>query len=345
MSQGAQHLRIRFFSMACFALLGLPVQAQPLSLTVDDLSGGIFAGALTHTAVTLSGERHSYARILWQLSARGRVLVHGERDVVFDGEETITLTLPIAPPPLRPGLSLRATLAIDGVAAADALPTRLYATDVVLYGPDVLRAERDHFATMHIQLFDLIGRTAEIFDQLNIPYHRLSRDKLNSVVPHGLLAIGAGVRLDQSPTLSHLLLEHARKGGRVLLLQPASGALALEEMAGDAMPRAAAWWFSDAPSFATMDGGDVRFLQQGGQRLRLREQRGVLSLLVVGQAEGNWSWTGLSFKETQGSLVVCTLPLSESVDNHPVAQLMLGKLLTLASAFPSNLYNTNKGSK
>ena len=205
------------------------------ALTVDIVNNGraIFASENSPYSITLTAKPNSLVDISWKLTSLGRTLSSGVQSIRLNSSTNVKANLPLRTPPVKSGVKVNAQLIIDVVYSTDSTIKEHYEFELDIYGANIFLPEQKIYQQLNIQLFDPIGQTSNIFNKLKIPYNTLSRSKLINFSDKGLIVIGADVDINQYRGLPTILIELARKGHQLLILQPASATLPLSELASD----------------------------------------------------------------------------------------------------------------
>lgn len=312
--------------------LSAPTLAQPLTPISGNSWGGIFADQVTLYEINLSGERNSSTSISWKIISKGRTLSNGQQTIKFAKDESLTTILPLKTPPLKPGITLEAQLIVEEVNKSKRKGRILYQSKLVIYGPDILLTDRNLDQNLNIQLFDPIGKTSKILSGLKIPYKARTKSQLLNLKAKGLIILGAGIALDRQRGLVSALIELAEKGHRVLILQPVSGNIPFSPVTGSDIQPSRISFAGDSvvPSFAkgyTWITNDP----EKNRGLALSSHRQSVSAKIAEYPQAHWDWLQLNYHQSGGQIIVCMLPFVEYIDDNPVPQIILSRLLTYAN--------------
>lgn len=332
-------IKIYFLCVKLTALffLSAPTLAQPLTITSGKVWGGIFADQVTHYEIILSGERNSSTSISWKLISKGRALSSGQQTIRFANDESLTTTFPLKTPPLKPGISLQAQLIVEEDNKSKGKNLVLYRSKLVIYGPDILLTDRNLDQNLNIQLFDPIGKTSKILSGLKIPYKSRTKSQLLNLKAKGLIILGAGIALDRQRGLISAVIDLAKKGQRVLILQPVSGNIPFSLVTGSDIQPSRISFAGDSvvPSFAkgyTWITNDP----EKNRGLALSSHRQSVSVKIAEYPQAHWDWLQLYYHQSGGQVIVCMLPFVEYIDDNPIPQIILNRLLNYANNRANN---------
>lgn len=327
-------IKNRFLWIKVTILLFLFIPTYVLSLTIETGSPwrGIFADKVVPYEIILTGKQNSYASLTWRLSSKGRVLSSGQQAIRFGSGNTVTTTLPLQTPPLKQGISIEAQLIIEVADETHSEQKTDYKSKLNIYGPDLLLTNRHFYQQLNIQLFDPIGNTAKIFDDLKIPYVARSKAQLVNLTEKRLIVVGAGVALDQQRGLIDTLIEHARNGQRVLILQPITGDFSVSDLSTNSKIRPSTMSFTDdsvVQSFA--QGYDWITNTSKTHGISLLNHRQTVLAQIAKHNRNNWDWLQINFDQSGGKLIICMLLFDRYIDTGPVPQIIFIRLLAYAN--------------
>lgn len=310
-------------------LLSIPCTAQSITIEFEDSWGGIFAGRKTPYEITLSEKDAAYVSLSWKLVAKGRTLSSGQQEVRFRNTRVVTTSLPLSSPALKSGIKIEADLFIEAVVNEE--QKKLFKRKIELYGPDVLLNKQYIFDEFNIYLFDPLGNTTKIFDELGITYTKRSKNQVQNIKEKGLLVIGEGVELDKQRGLITTTIELASRGWPVLILQPRSGTIPIPKLSFGSEVDISRLSFANNSIVKTFS---EDYLWAKNDQVNLRyitlTQRHLATEVQISEEQG-WSWFHLEFDGSDGRILVCMLPFSEHASTNPVPMLILSRLLVYAN--------------
>ncbi len=334
---------MRYFTI--FQVLVLVSVFPPIAhaLSLETMTGweGIFAGKVTPYEIRLKSKQNQYLHLSWTLNLKGRILSRGEQDVRFLGHDTVSLNLPLHPPPLKPGIKLDADLFLDLTGGEQSDERIRQKFKLKLYGPDPLLSELPRLKKLNIRLYDPNGHTSEIFDNLKIPYTAVSKSELSDSHVKGLLVVGIGLTFKRQTGLLDLLVKQAEKGDRILILQPVSGSFPLPGATGENVGLPSSIAFSDQRIFSRFADGlawnSIASVKTSGLRIEPLYQ--AVMVQVVESAQDGWSWVDIFYNRSGGRFIVSMFPFEKHIRNGPVPQLMFAHLLAYIAGQPVNEFS------
>ena len=310
-------------------LFFVPTSAQCLTINDENTWGGMFAGEVVPYEITLTGKQNSYVSLHWKLKSKGRTLSNGQKPIRFGSGDTVTTTLPLQAPSIKPGISLEAKLIIEMVDGVDSSQVVLHESKINIYGPDLFLTDRYFYQQLNIRLFDPVGKTSKIFNDLKIPYQLWSKSQLMNSVEKGLIVVGAEVDLDNQRGLISELIKLSREGQHVLILQPSSGDVSISQLSEETSIQPSTIYFSDNSVVQSFAKG-YRWITDdaiNGHGIALQSYRQAVLAKILEDGQRGWQWLSISFDQSGGRFIICMLPFLEYMGQGPVPQIIFSRLL------------------
>ncbi|MBU2885164.1 hypothetical protein KO507_05235 [Gilvimarinus agarilyticus] len=309
----------------------IPSHALALTISNDNSWSALFGGKAAQYEISLLGLANSQVSIHWELSVKGRVLSRGQGRAGLDRDGLGVVQLTLAAPKLTPSAVVSGQLSVVVFEKDNTDPIAQKKIALNIYGQDVLWAERQALGTRQIQLFDPSQATAKAFKSLQLPYNLISKSQLLNVATPGLIVIGTGLALNDVRGLTSVLLELARNGQKVVILKPVSGVFPLYD-SSDFTRFPTAMSLSDHLPLPQLRGLTWPELNSTlTYRLNPSYSDSEAEVEVIPETQTGWSWLQLDYAGSGGRLIVCTVPLIERIDESPVPQIVLARLLANAS--------------
>lgn len=306
-----------------------PELAQSLTIKSTNTWNGIFADTATPYEIVLSGEQNTHYSLTWTLKSKGRTLSNGRQTIRFSNSNAIATTLPLRTPPVKSGVNVEAELIITIINEVNSEQSTRYETKLNIYGPDLLLTDKHFYKKLNIQLFDPIGKTAKIFDDLKIPYETRTKSQLINIKQKGLIIVGEETALDQERGLINSLIKLASQGQRVLILQPSSGEIPIPELSTHAGIQTSSMSFANdsivqsfAKGYAWIEDSSIKT-----HGITLDSHRQMISARIVKNQPTNWDWFQLNFNQSGGQFIICMLSFTKHIDKNPVPQIIFSQLL------------------
>lgn len=316
-----------------------PISAQSVVVENSNAWSGIFAGEEVPYQITLSGKPHSHTAISWKLTTKGRTLSVGQQSIQFADSATVVASLSLRMPALKSQIKIPATLEIDVSDNDQYASTTSYEFKINIYGSDLLLTERNAFQQLDIRLYDPVGKTAKLFKLLTIPFTSLTKDELLGSRQQGLIVLGSAIALNPERGMVDRLIELAANGRAILIFQPSSGAIPMPGRFAHSEKQASAVSFADDSVIETFASG-CKWISNDPMRLfglDISSYREETVAEITQYKESSWSWLHIAFGQTDGRFTVCMLPVVEHASDSPVAQIILGRLLTFAGSRHSDV--------
>lgn len=309
----------------------IPSHTLALTISNDNSWSALFGGKPTQYEVSLLGLSNAQVSIHWELTVKGRVLSRGQGQADLDSGGLGVMQFTLAAPKLTPSAVVGGQLSVVAFGKDNADPIAHKKIALNIYGQDVLWAERQALGTRRIQLFDPSQVTAKAFKSLKLPYNQISKSQLLNSASPGLIVIGTGLALDEVRGLTPVLLELARTGRTVVILQPTSGTFPLYD-SPDFTRLPTAMSLSEHFPLPLLHGLTWPKLNSTlTYRLNPSYSDSGAEVEVIPETRTGWSWLQLDYARSGGRLIVCAVPLIERIDESPVPQILLARLLANAS--------------
>lgn len=266
-------------------------------------------------------------RVQWHYSANQRTLDRGEFQVGRKDQTQVEITLRV--PKVRDGVIFKTELTVTYVPRGKNAAEATFEKTLWLFPEDPFVDHRETLKELNLSLFDPEGRTAELFEKIDLPHQRIrNAAALNDGAEHSYVIVGEGTSLIRNRGLAERLLNVAESGGTVLLLAPSEGAIPLPGTDDDLQP------------------GELRFCQHNvirefdkrldpkflpgtddfaGSKVTLRTRLGRIGMEV--SEDGEWPWLAIEYPETKGRLVFCGFSLVKHWNDGPTPRFLLNRIL------------------
>lgn len=331
--------RVQFFKGVIFLCLFMPSVVSALTVDAESHWGGIFAGRQTPYTVSLTSDKNSSVFLSWKLISNNRILSKGQEAIRFTSDEPVTRHILLQTPKMKPGAVLKAKFMIEAIDIEDPDIKAYLEISLDLYGDNIFIAEQTIYQQMKIQLFDPAGETAKLMTALQLPFQSVAKQQLFNQAAQGLIVVGAGIELDQHRGLMVGLIELARQGRKILILQPRSGIIPLTELSSKQS--------SQAPALSLRNNSLIQSFAKGyvwvaddlknNYAMTLDNHRQSIFLRITPYRADDWQWLLLNFAQAEGQMIVSMLPFNAYIKNYPIAQIIFAQLLVYANGQLSDL--------
>ena len=205
-----------------------------------------------------------------------------------------------------------------------------------------------------MSVFDPAGKTAELFNTLELPFTELANISTLERLESGVLIIGEGVSFREERALSTAMLELTARGVPVICLAPGEGDLLIPSPDPAAKISPSSVLLQNAEAIRRLDKrlDAVQWMANAAapaNTIALNRQGSQL-LGEVASAPDGWSWIEIQFanqnkiRETNPRCVVCCFPLIERWDDGPTPRYLLVRLLEcVAPSESSHVASERKG--
>jgi hypothetical protein len=208
-------------------------------LTVKPLEkwSGVFADRQIDFHYVVNVENGFKGRLGWALSINRRTVSRGERAVEATPQEPARVTVPLRIPHVKEGVILEARL-VASVFSDDAVGKEVkHEKRLWIFHADPFADRSVWLENLKITLFDPEGKTAQVFEQANIPFHSARSVASLEELSEGLVIIGEGTSLEVQRDLPEMMLKVAASGLPVLCLASSEGAIVMPGADGSQQPR------------------------------------------------------------------------------------------------------------
>ncbi len=267
-------------------------------------------------------------RIHWHYSANQRTLFRGEFEIGRDGQTEAEVRLRV--PSVRDKVIFKTELTVAYVPRGENAETATLKKTLWLFPEDPFVDQRKVFKDRRVAIFDPEGRTAELFDEIELPYQRIRHAAASGdPTEHSYVIIGEGTSLVRNRGLADRLLRFAAAGGTVLMLAPSDGTLPLPGEGDE--PRPGELRFRQHHVIREFDNRlDSKFLPGtsdfAGSKVTLRTRLSRVGMEV--SEDGDWPWVMIEYPNTKGRFIFCGFNIVKNWNNGPTPRFLLNRLLT-----------------
>jgi len=305
------------------------VAAEPLALAPTSTRTNVFAGRDAMLGVVFRGGEPAAGRLVWTLTALGRTLAGGTRDVRHDGGPATIAEVAVAIPEVKEGVVVEAAFTaifvdIEGTRLASLTrPVRVFSADPFVDRTRWLEA-------LELVLIDPRGDTERVLTTAGVPFTLASSEAGIAAARPRIIVVGEGASWLDRPDLPALAHRFAASGVPVLCLAPQDGTLSLSGMADVegvavatrfALERAGIVGILDP----RLDGGD--WVAKGRAimtRLSIvaAGDRAMIRIAAAADDPGGWPWLEIDYADRAASatLVVCGYGIVSHWDETPAAR-------------------------
>lgn len=299
------------------------------TISIRESWSNVFGGRPGTFHVSVTGPNAFAGRLGWQLAANGRTLVRGETDIAVGPAVPGAVAIRIPVPEVKPGVILQTRLSLlvsDANGDAGHLDKTLW-----VFPEDALANRSQWLKALRLALFDPAGKTARLFDGLEIPYSGIRTVESLSELKDGVVIIGEGLSFNDHRGLATAVLRAAASGVGVLCLAPAAGAFELPSSVSRDLPPPAAMEFHRETIVRQLDKRlDPEGWAPEGQStvcgLALRGEPGQV-LAQVAKARAGWPWIELCYPRNNAKVVVCGFGIVSGWAESPTPRYLLVKVL------------------
>lgn len=264
----------------------------------------------------------------WHYSANQRTLARGEVELRRSDSGIVEVTLQV--PKVRNGVIFQTDLAVAYVPRGTKDETATLTKLLWLFPEDPFADQRETLKERSLSLFDPEGRTADLFEKMELPHQRIrNTSALDDRDRYSYVIVGEGTSLIRNRGLAERLLSFAASGGSVLMLAPSEGVIPMPGEAEETRPGELR--FRQHQVIRDFDKRlDARFLPAtdgfAGSKISLRTRLNRIGLVV--SESGEWPWLTIEYPETNGRFIFCGFSLIKHWENGPTSRHLLNRILT-----------------
>jgi hypothetical protein len=270
-------------------------------------------------------------RLNWSFSSMGRIISRGQTGLNLAPSQSATNRILLQVPPVKAGVVMPAKLSVSIVADDNRPVAASLEKPLWIFPDDAFDGQRANLKARHIYLFDPGQKTAQRFEQAQVPFEAVYNADTLSSVNNGLLIIGEGLDFKDYPALAPQIMQAASSGGaRVLCLAPSGGNLdipGLSQVTGPAPFTLAlhrnVWmksldrkldWLAWPPDGAVV----ISSIRLSGPTVGRGE---------VCAGDAGWCWLELEWDHPAGRVLMCGCSIINKWDVSPAPRFLLARLM------------------
>ncbi len=254
-------------------------------------------------------------------------------------QRPVQVVVPIIAPHVKQGVILQARLVVS-VHQDDAAGKAVEHEKRIWIFPNDPFADRSEWLeNLKITLFDPEEKTADIFDEANIPFKVARNVTSLEECRDGLIVIGEGASLEDYRGLPETMLQLASSGLPVLCLAPSEGAVEISATSDRLRIRPRAVSLRRRDVIAELDKRlDAVAWPQckmalGGLAFRIEVDRVLAEVSQGGRA---WPWVEVDYQKKGGRLLVCGFGVIEHWESGPTPRFLLVRMFERLTKKTSN---------
>lgn len=289
-----------------------------------------FGGTQTVFHAEIAASNAFRGQLQWSLTLANRAVARGAAAVVLESGGATSGDIPLTMPDIKEGLVSPVTLTVDLVADGSQTPAAHLERALWIFAADPFTDRQAWLKTLDIRLFDPERHTAEIFEQMRIPFTPLHTADAIAELRAGLLVVGEGASFQDYRALGALLVEAAARGLPVLCLAPSGGAFALPGANPTETPNPRALILKRAAVIRELDKRlDAQTWRDDfpatRRTLTLKPQQERI-LAECGDSTDGWPWLEAPFEKAPGRLIVCGFDLIARWESGPTPRYLLARI-------------------
>jgi hypothetical protein len=342
--------RMLSLSVGVLTLLGLIVALSPCvgadedGPTIEARSNwsNVFGGKEATWQYQVKAPRAFKGQAVWKLTREGRVLSRGEVGLAAGPDKPAPIKVALTLPRVKNGVVLEAKLTLSLVADKEDKAAASQERTIWIFPEDPFYLHSKWLKELKIHLFDPEKKTLKVLEKAGVPFDEVGNVENIAELKEGVLVVGEGVSLKESPALPELLLQAAARGMPVLCLAPSEGTLPIPgvDKGKGPLPGSLSWRRSnvvgeidkrlDARSWS---GGEMI-----ASTISLTAGEGVVQGEIA--PVGGWPWMEASYAETHGRLIVCGFAIIRQWEASPTPRFLFERLLERVSEKPAKQSDT-----
>ncbi|MDA3798435.1 MAG: hypothetical protein PF692_05065 [Kiritimatiellae bacterium] len=310
--------------------IGTFCNAEPIISDITE-SQCWFAGSEVKNAFSISGVETDRLSGQWRLSIANHTVMRGEAALNTAGgiaPFNISFTLPEVKSGIIADLIL--DLSVIDVDSGNKLVT----TNKIIksFSQDTFVDMNKWLKSLDIVLFDPEKTTAELFDNLKIPYRFTKNTDALTEINQGIVIVGEGVSLNENKGLWNVLVDVASRNVPVLCLALRDGEMKIPGIGTtDNSPKPSALTIKRYQAITDLNKSLDR-QSWCGERMVASQSvifKGERDQVIASIEEGskNWLWLEQSFEGSTAKLVLCQFQIIKNWKQSPVPQYLLLNIL------------------
>ena len=302
---------------------------KPVEITYREQITNFWGEREVKLHLVVSAQEAFAGELDWSLLAAGRTLIRrtSEIEVAAGGKAEVEVRCTL--PPVKDGviypIELRAWAGVMDKEPAAELRVRFH-----LYGTNPFADQQEWLRSLKCQVFDPEHKTAEAFENLEIPFERITNLATIEDLRGGVLIIGEDVAWEDYGKLGPTLLSAAARGVNVLCLSGANAEFPLPTAKRGEPTTAQQLSFRQTDVLRDLD-KRLSMHWTGkhaavSQSLELVAENNQVLVRSAVAPEFGWPWMEVRFPQQAGktsALVWCGLGLIRSWEESPTPRYVL----------------------
>jgi len=288
----------------------------------------VFGGKESVFHFAVSADKVVQGRLGWHFSTSGRTIVRGEAQVAVEPGQPETVEIRLRVPEVKAGVIMQALLSVSVLGTREA--TSGCEKEIWIYPEDAFAIRKEWLKKLKIRLFDPEKKTAEQFENAEIPFEAARNIDSFTEITNGIVVIGEGISFKEYHGLSDMMVKTAARGIPVLCLAPAAGDMTIPGMGDSDLPVPTSMLFRQNEIITELDKRlDADAWPPDGKvkvsSIMLKGEKGP----VIGEMQegGNkWPWIELKFGE-KGRFIFCGFGIIKKWASGPTPRFLFVKLL------------------
>ena len=341
-----------------FLLVALVIAAfaddANISIAPVEQWSNVFAGKESVFHFAVSSDKSIRGRLGWRFSSTGRTIARREIPLAVEPEEVETIEVRVQVPKVKEGVIMQALLSLSVFQEGTKEALADFEKEIWIFPEDPFANRKEWLKNLKIHLFDPEKKTAELFENAEIPFEQTSNIDSFLEITNGVVIIGEGISFRDYRGLSDMMVKTAVKGVPVLCLASADGDMTIPGMGNADLPRPTSMTFRQNDIINELDkrldadtwppDGKVKVSsvilkgERGPVIGEIKEARSTGS----GQGCDGWPWMELKFgkkrkpvrrapldsaRGRQGRLVICGFGIIEKWESGPTPRFLFARIL------------------
>ncbi len=312
---------------------------QPaVEIRLEEAWSDFFSDQTVRLHFVLTGTNAFSGRVAIGLVAEGgRVLWRDEADVRSTAGRPQTFETAVPLPPVKGEVVLPLVLEARAFELGAREPAAGFCRHIWTFPQNPFTGRKVWLEKLAIALYDPLGSTAEVFQNLGVPFQRVYNPAVLAERTTGLIVVGEGISWRSNRGLPKLLDQAAVRGVPALSLAPADGQMVLPGTDEDGLqPAAIILRRPDVMNELDKRLDSEAWPPDGRLVASSLALRGRGSIVVAEEGRG-WPWLEIRYPgpaESNGRLLVCGFAIIDKWDATPAPRFLLARLLEYLTAQP-----------
>ena len=313
--------------------------ADAVTVKLRETWSNVFGDSEVTFHFTVTADKPIDGRLGWSLSAGHRTISRGEFALQVGPKQPVTVATPLKIPPVDDGVVFKVDLAASVFAKDTDKPLAVHRKPIWVFSRNPFADRAKWLAGLKITLYDPQGKTADVFEKAEIPFHQTRSVAGLEDLRGGLLIVGEGTSFADHRDVAETIINVAASGVPVFCMAPVDGSLPMPGSDGAEKQAVRRVLLTRAEAVKRLDKRlDAEIWPPGVpavvSRFSIKSLDDRVVAEVTKKAHG-WPWIEADYGnekgKPKGKLVVCGWGIMEHWDSGPVPRFLFARVLETLS--------------